>query len=245
MKKCVLISGLLFGISSTIFAAPVAPCGTGTLASFISLGSMGCSVGDLQFFGFSSLTPPPGSTALAPGAISVMPSLTGGPGLLFTLNASSSSLLIQDARIGFDATPVMGAANLIKDSTLTQNGGTATGTGGVTGVETICVGSAISGAGTCPGTLASRNLGTFAIAGLSQMTDNLVFGPTALAGIVGDFSAGGGGANGAASVTSFGVNLSEVAAPGAVPEPATLLLTGCALIGLGFGRRLYSRRAGR
>lgn len=244
MKKCVLISGLLLGISSTIFAAPVGPCGTGTLASFISLGSMGCSVGDLQFFGFSSLTPPPGSTALTPGAITVMPSLTGGPGLLFTLNASSSSLLIQDARIGFDATPLMGATNLISDSTLTQNGGTATGTGGVTGVETICIGAAIGGTGTCPGTPASRNLGTFAIAGFSQTTDNLVFGPTALAGIVGDFSAGGGGANGTASVTSFAVNLSEVAAP-AVPEPATILLTGCALLGLGFGRRLYSRRAGR
>ena len=239
MKRFVVMAGVLLGISFSGSAAPL--CVTGSLTSFIALGSGGCEVGDLQFFGFASLTAPPGSTALAPGAITVSPNTSGGPGLLFTLSgANSSSVAILDARLGFDVTPVAGARNRISDSTLTQNGGTATGSGGVTGVETICVGSAITATGACPGTLASRNLGTFAIAGLTGTTDNLVFGPTGLAGIVGDFSAGG-GPNGTAAVTSFGINISE----SAVPEPATVLLTGCALLGLGFGRRWYSQRARR
>ena len=247
MKNFGLVAGMLLGVSTGVFAAPVSPCGTASLASFIALGSTGCSVGDLQFSGFAALASPAGSTALAPSAITVSPLATLMPGLLFTLNASSSSVAIFDANIGFNVTPVMGATNLINDSTLTQNGGMATGIGigggSVTGVEMICVGAAFVPTGCPVGTLASRNLGTFAVEGLTQTTDNLVFGPTSLAGIVGDFSVGGGG-RGTASVTSFGINISEVAGRSpAIPEPATFLLTGCALLGLGFGRRWYSQRA--
>ncbi len=245
MKNLVLTGGLFFVVSSGIFAAPITPCGTGTLASFIALGA--CSVGDLQFSGFTALPVPAGSVSLAPAAITVSPTVMGGPGLLFTLNAVST-VSVQEAKLGFNVAPLMGATNLINDSTLTQNGAVINGlSGGVTGVEMICVGAAfVAPSGTCPaGTMASRNLGTFAVSGVAMNSDPLVFGPTNLAGIVGDFSADAGG-TGSASVTSFGINISEVAGPaGAVPEPATILLTGCALLGLGFGRRLYSRRTGR
>lgn len=237
MKKFLLFVGVACAIP---FAAPAASiaCGTGTLASYISL-SAGCAVGGQQFFGFTALPFTAGSTNnLTPASINVTPITTGMPGLLFTLNESAGPRQLADAAIGFSVTADAGTSTLLTGSILTQNGGTATLDGDVVGTEIICLNSAFTTAGVCPASLAARNLGTFTLAGgLTQSTDSLTFATArSLIGINANFSAGGGSA-GTAAVTSFAVQFSTAPAVAAVPEPSTFAALSAGLLGIGFVSR--------
>lgn len=234
MKTLLLVTGMALAISSSGSAA-VMPCAAGSLSSFISL-SMGCTVNDQLFTGFETLTLPAGTTGISSSAITVTPITTAMlPGFLFTLNSSATSSQLFGTVVAFNDTPVAGG-QIITDAHLTQNGGTATLTGGVTGVESICLSGSIGPTGACSGTPAGRNLGTFAVDGLTQATDALTFlVPRTSVGVTGNFGIQGGGI-GTASVTSFAIQLST----SPVPEPATILLCGCGLLCAG----LLRRRAG-
>ncbi len=237
MKKFLLFAGVACAIPFHAPAAAIA-CGSGTLASYISLAA-GCDVNGQLFAGFTALPFTPGSTtSLSPASITVTPITAGGPGLLFTVNESAGSNQLADAAIGFTIAPDAGSANLLAGNTLTQNGGTATGAGNVVGTESICLNSAFTVAGVCPTNLAARNLGTFALAGgLAQTTDSLTFAaPRSLIGINANFSADG-GPGGTAAVTSFAVQVTT--ATPAVPEPSTFAALTGGLLGLG----LYLRRS--
>lgn len=231
MKTLLLVVGMALAVSSSGSAAAM-PCASGTLASFISL-SMGCTINDQLFTGFETLAVPSGATAISPNAITVTPITTSMlPGFLVTLNSSATSNQLFGAVLAFNDSPLAGG-QVISDAHLVQNGGTATLTGAVTGVQTICLGGSIGPTGACSGTLAGRNLGTFAVAGLTQSTDDLTFmTPRTSVGVIGNFGIQGGGV-GTASVTSFALQLST----SPVPEPATLLLCGCGLLGAGLLRR--------
>ena len=235
MKGIMLLTGAALAALSIGSAAPIVPCVTGSYASYQAL-TMGCSVNDQQFSGFQILPPAAGSTAISPGLISVSPiTMALGPGLLFTLNASASGGQSLEANLGFNVNP-LALGNPIGGSTLTQNGGTAVLDGGVVGIETICLGAGLGAGGACPTTLASRNLGTFALDGISPQTiDSLNFAAQALVGLTGDFSVVAGTA-GTAALTSFGIQVNEIQASG-IPEPGTLAMLCPAGIGLLLWRR--------
>ncbi len=231
MKTLLWLTGIALAVSG-VGQAAVIPCVTGSYASYVSIAAMGCSVNDQQFYGFSTLPVAVGSTAIAPGSINVSPiTIASSPGLLFTFNSTAASRQTLEAFLAFNVTPLPGG-NITSSTLLTQNGGTATGDGGVVGIESVCLDTALTATGTCPGNPAFRKLGTFALSGIPpQTSDNLKFAvPHSLLGLTGDFSLTG-GTNGTASVTSFGIQVNTV------PEPATLLITGSALLGLAIMRR--------
>ena len=235
MKTLLWLTGIAMAVSG-VGQAAVMPCVSGSYASFIAIAGTGCSVDGELFSGFSTLPVPVGSTPL-PSSITVSPiTAASAPGLLFTLNATATARQTLEAFLAFNVTPLPGG-NSIAGTLLTQNGGTATGDGGVVGIESVCLGAAFTAAGTCPGTPASRNLGTFALSGIPpQTSDSLTFPPRSLVGITGDFSLTG-GTNGTAAVTSFGIQVNATGPASAVPEPATLFITGSGLLGLAIMRR--------
>ena len=220
-----LLTGAALAALSIASAAPIVPCVSGSYTSYQAL-TMGCSVNDQQFSGFQILPAAAGSTAISPGLITVSPiTMALAPGLLFTLNASASGGQSLEANLGFNVNP-LALGNLIGGSTLTQNGGTAVLDGGVTGVETICLGAALALGGSCPTALASGNPGTFAVDGIPpQNMDSIRFAAQNLVGITGDFSVTA-GTVGTAAVTSFGIQVNEI------PEPGTLALLCPGGIGL-------------
>ncbi len=242
MKALIWLTGAALAALSIGSAAPIVPCVSGSYASYQAL-TMGCSVNDQQFSGFQILPAATGSTAILPGLITVSPiTMVFGPGLLFTLNASASNGQSLEARLGFNVNP-LALGNPIGGSTLTQNGGTAALDGGVTGIETICLGAALAANGTCPTSLASSNPGTFALDGIPpQSTDSVSFAAQTLVGITGDFSAVA-GTVGTAAVTSFGIQVNEIQA-NVIPEPGTLALLCPAGIGLLLWRRKKTIRKG-
>ena len=65
------------------------PCVAGSLASYISLGATGCTIGTNVLSSFSVLTGFTGATELAPGTVSITPlGGTADPELQFTVNDS-------------------------------------------------------------------------------------------------------------------------------------------------------------
>lgn len=69
-----LASLLLIGSSGRVFAVPCAP---GTVADYESLGLAGCSVGDLDFSGFTVEAFPGPSTQIDPASVTLSP-ISGG-----------------------------------------------------------------------------------------------------------------------------------------------------------------------
>jgi hypothetical protein len=229
-RSLLLSTLLVFGLSARSQAAPL--CTDGSLSDYLALGS--CSIGSTTFSNFALVTPLPfGATPIPTNQVTVTPfSSSTAVGFQFLFDVSSAAGLLNELLFGYQVSgPGFTAANL------GLSGASATGDGGVTTVQDVCVGGAFD-----PGTL-NNCTGTqdanivFQIDGDQGLSSAVLFASTLGLGIVNDIAVDG-GLGGSASLAGSVTNSFTLTTP--VPEPTTgvLIITGMAWL-------LRSRRRGR
>jgi hypothetical protein len=207
-----------------------APCGTNSLATYITLGAGGCQIGGNTFFDFGAGPSFAGGTAISPSLIQVVPSdLASGPQLNFQFNGTASSPQLLGIAIAYS---ISGSA--LNGAFLSLTGASASDEGVVTVVEDICRGGTFAtNPSNCstpsPVTLVTAQDSTgptgpdtraFTVNSFFDVFVELTLdgGPsgTATMGIPGD---------GPGTATSQFTRA-------AVPEPTTFSLVGCGLLAL-------------
>ena len=205
-------------------------CTTGSLASYIALGSGGCTIGSDTLSNFVFEPGLNGGTAISPNAVTIMP--LGGsldPGITTTVQQSAAGNIFE----AIFTYRISGAK--FKNETFTLGGSSETGSGAVSGLQNDCASGVfgpggVSGCSGVKGTLLTldgiqnQDVGTFNLPSFLTITDDVTIdgtGGTASAGTLTDrFSA--------------------------VPEPASITFIALALIVasgllLGRGRKSFTR----
>lgn len=225
MKQIGLLAVALFGAVQLGSAAPA--CVTGSLASYIALGSGGCMIGSNLLSQFTDSSFLAGATAIAPGALTVTPiGGTTNPGIVVSASVTANAGQTFDALINY-----LIAGNTFTSDTITLSNAGATGNGAVTDIQNFCQGGNFSGptfVTGCPGGQgpgsplvvlgngsAQANLSTFSLG----VTHNLTI------------DSGGAGTASGATVTD------QFAAIAGTPEPGTYVLTALGLA-LAVGRKI-------
>lgn len=240
MKRILLLGAALlqFALIAPAFAVP---CMSQTLASFIALGAMGCTIDGVEFSDFSeaaplqlgatridsddvTLTPITGTSS--PGfSISSPTAITAAPGELFELF------------FGFNATPAPGFSfnsnTIMLDSTAS-----ATGEAAITLIEAKCLNGTFSAPFGCSPPASDVILAVFAIDGVSDLTVTATFPPASFFDVFIDLIVDGGPDLSAGQATlgpTLGeFRLTQVGSNGTpVPEPASWTLLLIALLALG------------
>ena len=213
MKRLLILAFVLAGLN-VASATPL--CVTGTLASYIALGSGGCTIGSDTLASFTALTVSFGATAINASSVTITPS--GGsfnPELMFTLSQTASTNQTYESFFTYDISgpPYVGDA-------ITLSGSSETGNGDVTDTQTYCAGGHFGpdGVDGCTGTTNSL----IAIDGAVQSASTTLAKQTSIA-VTDDFVIHSGGQGSA----SGGVFSDQFAA---VPEPGVFFLTGTGLV---------------
>jgi hypothetical protein len=226
MKLSVLLAITLVFVSAAS-AAPLCVAG-GTMASYKSLGSGGCTIGNALFSNFIYLSTASGTGAVVPDtAVFLTPAGdTFNPGIVFSTTGwtiPSGSLTddsLVDSTIKFTVSILDGTSTL-EDGTLTLSSYAVSGTGFADITETIKPSSI---------QLQVDSGGPF--------VSHLYFPPTNSVSVLKDLVvAVPQGSTGTASISMFEEDFSEA------PEPVSTVLIGSGLLGLGLWRRRAVRRA--
>src|SRR5579884_2596298 len=210
------------------------PCTSGSLSSYIALGSSGCTIGSVLFNDFASLPIPFGAGQISPGTVTVMPVATlYHPTLTFDIatsaNAASGFL---DLDIGFDASALPSNAR-IGGSQVTLNSPAFTADGSVTAIHDACPAGNFSG-GVCSTT--DYNAIVSDLSALTDLSEGTAFAATSPVAFMTDIGLDP-GSTGTASLQSASVSVT------AIPEPAqTGFLVGAAAALLLFfrGRKIFA-----
>jgi len=131
---------LIFGLAPA--AAFASPCGPGSLASYIALGSTGCTIGASQFFNFSNL--PVLGAVIPDSANFVNPLGVSTPGFRFNVNSDAGPGSLFERRIGFS----ISGPGLIGDQAF-LTGSNVTTDGAITLIEKVCLGAAFGLGDSC------------------------------------------------------------------------------------------------
>jgi hypothetical protein len=207
---------LAFGLAG-LNVASASPCAIGTLASYISLGTTGCSIGSNTAASFAALGGSFGGTPISAGSVMVTPS--GGsfnPEFIFTLSQTAMTNQTFESMFTYI---ISGPAYLAE--VISISGSSEGGNGDVTDLQNYCVGGHFGpdGINGCTGsTTGSLN----AVDGF-QPSDTATFPGPHLLAVTDDFvidSGGAGSAHGGVFTDQFT----------AAPEPGVVLLTGTGLV---------------
>ena len=192
-------------------------CTTGTLASYIALGSSGCTVGTNTFSDFQILKGSAFASAIPAAEVGLTPlGASNDPGLIVGISAQAAAGTVLELIFTYRVTGNLytGSSNMLTDSS-------EAGDGAVSNIQNYCLDGAFGPDGVSGCTGRNGNLLTLDSV---QNTDSRTFGPGTPLSITDDFTIDGGLA-GSASAGSITDRFS------AIPEPFNLLL---AFIGLLF-----------
>ena len=212
-------------------AAFASPCGPGSLASFIALGSSGCTIGSTQFFNFTALPVLGGATLLPDSASFVTPLGVSTPGFRFNVNSDVGPGAIFERRIGYSISSpgLIGAQTFLTGSNVTTDGAN-------TLIENLCLGAAFGVGETCGASTAQ--LVPFDLGGLGQsLSESTGFPSKSLLGVIVDITVDG-GTDGHAVLASGTTQFT----PAPLPESAMLPFVAIGLIAGLAGMR--ARRSG-
>jgi hypothetical protein len=226
-RSVLFAAAIVFVLSGRAQAAPL--CGADSLTNYLSLGS--CSIGGATFSNFSLVTPlPTGANAVPTNSVIVLPfNTTTSVGFQFLFDVTSTSFQLNELLFGY-----LASAAGFTDATISIPGATATGDGGVTAVQDLCIGGAFT-PGSLSGCSAAQNANiAFAIDGDQSLSETLSFASVPLLGIVNDIAVDG-GLNGNAALAGGFTNSFTVTSP--VPEPATVSLVAAGIVWLMRRRR--------
>jgi hypothetical protein len=230
LRGILVTTALALGVTGSVSATPFVlppPCATDTLASYVLLGSAGCSIGEVGFtgFSFSVIASGGGAVPLTASAITVTPTLDGvRSSLTFSSTGFSvvgSEFVTYQAGYTADPHPIIHGF----DNALVADSPTFPGLVSIT--TDLCLGAAFTGTSClAPGVPDSVNV--FHNGVTTQLFDATAFAPLAVLGVLNTIDLQANGAN--ADFDSF-TNTTVL-----VPEPAGALLIASGLLGLGLLR---------
>jgi len=217
MKRLLIMISTVMAAAGLSFAAP---CGNGSLASYIALGASGCTIGSNTLFGFQTVSGTAGATAVATSALAIAPfggTTSFGFTAATTQTAGANSLL--ESIFTYQI-----SGNSYTGSSIALAGSSETGDGAVTDIQNYCAGGTfgpdgVTGCAATPGALVTLD-------GIQQ-TDLASFTGVGLLSITDDFTLDG-GLGGSAAGGSF-TDQFTARSVSAVPEPFGFSLTGLGL----------------
>ena len=233
----------LLGAGALQSQAAAIPCATGSLSSYMALGSAGCTVdSDYTFKDFNYLV---SASVLANNItandITVTPAGgPGGPSLAFSANWSAGGVLASTytgvlrftgTASGLDFSPF--------DSQTLRVTGSTTGLSTAAVSETNCVGGLLRSTGVaCLSGGISESLAAQITGTATSANANVAFNSASLVDVYKLISLTG-AANGSATLSSFSQTFGVEATP--TPEPATVGLMGAGCLSVALLRRRRTR----